>query len=133
MADRMFFPASKSLDREVVMLFGVVTFGASGAVSSVDAKGFTVTKPAGTGLYTITLEDKYAGGLIGASLVLYNGGTASLNFWQIAQEYDSSDKTIDVQHIAESAGTLAAANATSGHKLYITLHLRNTGAPRNGV
>lgn len=129
MADRNFPGAVKTMDNHVVQLHGVVTFGASGAVSSVDANGFTVTKPSGTGLYRITLEDKYAGGLLGCVLVLFNGGTAANAFLQLHAEYSNSTKQIDFQYV----GAGSAANATSGHKAYITLTLRNSAAPRKGV
>jgi hypothetical protein len=129
MADRTFPGTVKSMDRAPVQLFGVVTFGGSGAVASVDGHGFTVTKPSGTGLYRITLEDKYAGGLLGVSLTLFNGGTAADSKLQLHAEYSASAKTIDFQVVT---GT-AAANATDEHKAYITLTLSNTSVPRKGV
>jgi hypothetical protein len=129
MADRTFPGTVKSMDRAPIQLHGVVTFGGSGAVSSVNAHGFTVTKPSGTGLYRITLEDKYAGGLLGISLELFNGGTAADSKLQLHAEYSASAKTIDFQYV----GGAVAANATSGHKAYITLTLSNTSVPRKGV
>lgn len=126
MANRTFQPV-QSLDREIKILLGVVTWTTSGAVLSVDANGFTVTKPAGTGLYRITLSDKY-GSLCGVSLELYNGGTAADSKLQLAAEL-SGGNTADFQYV----GGAAAANATSGHKAYITLLVRNSATQRKGL
>jgi hypothetical protein len=126
MANRHTFPAH-SLDRSVVTLFGSVTFGGSGAVVAVDANGFTVTKPSGTGLYRITLEDKWEA-LAAPALEVDNNGTPADVKVQIS-DVDLANRLIDVQYIS---GT-GAANATSGHTLYITLHLRNSSVPRKGA
>lgn len=49
-----------SLGRNVVLLNGVVTCGANGAVSSQDSDGFTVTQTASEdGRFTITLTDQW--------------------------------------------------------------------------
>lgn len=74
MANRTFHDM-RSLDRSVIALFGVVPFSTSGAVGTVDALGFTVTKPAGTGLYRITLADKY-NEYLGGSIQMFDGGAA---------------------------------------------------------
>jgi len=127
MADRTFPGTVKSMDRAPIQLYGVVTFGGSGAVASVDAHGFTVTKPSGTGLYTITLADKYAS-LLGLHVELYNGGTAADVKAQIASNF-TTQNAVSFQIV----GGTAAANATSGHKAYITITLSNTSVPRKGV
>jgi hypothetical protein len=127
MANRTYQPVA-ALDREVKMLFGVVTFGGSGAVSSVDALGFTVTKVgATTGRYRVTLADKY-GSLLGVSLTLYNGGTAADSKLQLHAEL-SSNTIVDFQYI----GGAVAADATSGHKAYITVFVRNSALTRTGL
>lgn len=126
MANRT-FQSIQALDREVKILLGTVTFGASGAVDSIDALGFTVAKPTGTGLYRITLADKY-GSLLWVGLTLYNGGTAADSKLQLAAELTGGN-TADFQNVT----TASAANATSGHKAYITLFVRNSGLPRTGV
>lgn len=49
-----------SLGRNVVLLNGVVTCGANGAVSSQDCDGFTVTQTASEdGRFTVTLTDTW--------------------------------------------------------------------------
>lgn len=127
MANRHFQPI-QALDREVKILCGTVVFGGSGAVSSVDALGFTVTKVGGeTGIYRVTLDDKY-GSLMWAGFTLYDGGTAA----DVAVNRHSaftSSTIVDFQTTA--AGS--AADATSGHACDIVLFVRNSALPRKGV
>jgi len=108
----------RAKDKEVQLLYGVITFGASGAVSSETSFGFAFTKPSGTGLYRITLEDDWPE-LLGLFLTV-TAGTAADVMWQ--QKTDLSSRVIDVSHL--SAGV--AANATSGHKLSVMLVLKNS-------
>jgi hypothetical protein len=117
---------AETLDRKVVSLFGVVTFGGGGAVSTVDALGFTVTKPAGTGIYRITLEDLW-NDFLGGSVQHLAAAAADVKFqWQVI---NLAGKIIDFQNV----GGAVAADATSGHRAYIVLHLRNTSTRRKGV
>lgn len=125
MANRTFKDV-QSLDSEVKTLYGAVTFGASGAVSAVSANGFTVTKPAGTGLYTVTLDDKY-GALLGVDATLFNAGSAADSAVQLSSDF-ASGNTFQLQFL--TAG--AAANALTGQKLYITIHVRNSALARKG-
>lgn len=125
MANRL-FKEVQSLDSEVKVLYGAVTFGASGAVSTVSANGFTVTKPAGTGLYDVTLSDKY-GALLGVDATLFNAGTAANSAVQISSDF-ASGNTFQLQFL--TAGV--AANALTGQKLYLTVHLRNSATARKG-
>lgn len=60
MSNRMFYPFRGSLNREVVALYGEVTTTTGGAIGSQVCKGFSVART-GTGVYTITLQDTYAG------------------------------------------------------------------------
>jgi hypothetical protein len=52
---RKLCPAPKTLQPNLVSIFGKVAIGASGAVGTASGKGFTVTRT-GAGLYTITLD-----------------------------------------------------------------------------
>lgn len=125
MANRL-FKEMQSLDSEVKVLYGTVTFGASGAVSSVSANGFTVTKPAGTGLYTVALDDKY-GALLGVDATLFNAGTVANSSIQLSSDF-ASGNTFQLQFL--TAGV--AANALTGQRLYVTVHLRNSALARKG-
>ena len=117
-----------TLDRKIVKLFGRVVFGGSGAVSSVDANGFTVTKPAGTGLYRITTEDSWPD-MVGLQLELYNGGTAADVKVQRASRYNSTTKVVDFQVV----GGAVAADGSSGHAVDIEITFRNTNTPKQGL
>jgi hypothetical protein len=114
------------LETGMVTLFGTVTFGASGAISASDTKGFSVAKTATkTGRYTVTLEDGY-NGLRGASVTME--GVADTAFGANGyigglRNVDVANKTLDVQ-ITDAAG--ADTNPASGYKCYIALHLKNT-------
>ena len=128
MANRTFHPV-QSLDREVKLLFGYVLFGASGAVTSVDALGFTVTKVAATtGRYTITLSDKYSS-LLGIHFALYNAGTAKGEQWEV-RTLLTGGNTITVEHVNDAG---AAADVASGDGTFFTLVLRNTAVARKGL
>lgn len=117
MADRRY--PLESLNVSGVVIEGYATLGGSGAVSSYTGQGFTFTKPAGTGLYRITLDKAYSA-LIGAQCSVYNGGTAADVKVQFASDYSVANKTMDIQYIS---GT-GAANGTSGHKIYFSLKLK---------
>lgn len=121
MADRH-FKQMRALDEEVIHLFGIVTFGGSGAVASQTSLGFTVTKPAGTGLYRITLEDKYPE-LLGVFLTKETDDATSNAQWQ-AKTSSMSAGTIDINHALSSTG--AEADAVSGDRVHIHVVLKNS-------
>jgi hypothetical protein len=128
MANRTFHPVD-SLDRNVKLLFGYVPFGASGAVGTVVANGFTVSKVAATtGRYTITLSDKY-NTLLGITLTPFNNATAKGEQWEVRAGLTSST-TITIEHVSDAG---AAADAADGDGLYITLALLNSGVARKGL
>lgn len=119
MADRNFNPA-QALDKEVKFLFGTVLLGASGAVSSQTSLGFTVSKPAGTGIYRVTLADTYPEVLwFGATVV---GLSAVDAFYQQQTAFVVATKIIDYQYM--SGGS--AANGVSGDYQQIMIVLKNS-------
>lgn len=63
MANRNLAPIKGSLRRNIVILNGSFTVGAVGALTQVGASGkagFTCAKTAGTGDYTVTLQDAWS-------------------------------------------------------------------------
>lgn len=58
MANRT-FQHPRCITRELIYIEGKFTTDGSGAVGTTTGKGFSVTKPAGSGIYRITLEDVY--------------------------------------------------------------------------
>lgn len=133
MADRLFQPGPKSLDRALVELFGVLTFGASGAISTQDCLGFSVART-GQGAWTITLEDKYTE-LFGLDATYLHASTLSGAKLEIVAESVASAKTITCKWVSDdtAGGTFAAEDPASGAKVFIRVTLRNTSAPRKGV
>lgn len=100
----------------VVILDGTVVIGASGAVSSQDCNGFTVTKAA-TGRYTCTTTHTYSK-FLGATILVDAQGTPSDLVPQIYAEYASG--AISFSLLAATTET----NPASGDTLYITLIMK---------
>lgn len=114
------FVNTQALDKEVKFLFGTVLLGASGAVSSQTSLGFTVSKPAGTGIYRVTLEDFYPELLFFGVTVL--GIAAVDSFYQQQTAFSATSKVIDYQYM--SGGS--AANGVSGDSQQLMLVLKNS-------
>jgi hypothetical protein len=128
MANRTFHQVD-SLDRNVKLLYGYVPVGASGAVGTVVANGFTVTKVAATtGRYTITLSDKY-NTLLGITFTPFNNGTALGEQWEVRSALTSST-TITIEHVSDAG---AAADAADGAGVYIQIALLNSAVARKGL
>jgi hypothetical protein len=130
MADRYFQQFRGSLDREVVKLYGKVTFGASGAVSSQDCLGFTVTKTATkTGRYTVTLDDtypKFLGCNVSTEIATDAAHTATVGLQTALRNVSVNDATptFEIQYI-EVDGSSGDANPASGAVAYIEVILKN--------
>lgn len=124
MASRVFYPPAGSLEREVVVLSGKIVFGASGAVTSETLKGATIAKrAASTGLYDITLDDKYPA-LLGFH-VNYGSAAATDRVAVPVTEAVSTTKIVTFR-IDQLDGSVAAADAASGDYAWVTLILKNT-------
>lgn len=130
MANR-YLKEPKTLESGVVTLFGSVTFGASGAIDAQSCKGFTVAQTADeAGRYTVTLEDTY-NGLLGAAVIVVGPTDAALDDevgnWSASLRNIAvaTTKTLDIQLSAIDDG--ADDDPTSGNKMLITLHLKNSG------
>ena len=112
-----------SLSREVKKLYGSMTIGASGAISSSSTLGFTVAKTSGeTGRYTVTLADKYYAflgchctvqGVTDAALTVLSAGVRNVAM---------TSKTFDVQFVG-AIGT--DTNPASGNVIFFEITLQN--------
>lgn len=130
MANRPFVSGLRTLDNELVMLTGKVTFGATSTVASQDTNGFTVTA-LGTGTFTVTFgnaaqTDKYAK-LYGFTLQPLVA-TATDSTWQLITDTVESG-TLTIRN---TVGATATAPAT-GAVLYCTFILYNSAQPRKGA
>lgn len=129
MANRYFKDTVKTLESAIVKLYGSVTFGASGAVSSSSCKGFSVAKTSGkTGRYTITLEDKY-NSIKGCFVSLVGpddaAATTAAGYWTFLRNDDvASAGTFDVQFVRTDTG--ADADPTSGNIALLEITLKNS-------
>lgn len=153
MADHTYHPLDGSLDRRVVMLFGAVTIGATGAVSAQDCNGFSIART-GTGAYTIqlgsgattvpaSLTDKYpkspanyvAAGTFTSPLlfiecVALDAGTRVYQKMTVLADTVATDGKITIIFDA-SANT--AADPNSGSVLRFMIILKNSSTPRKGM
>lgn len=126
MANRDFNPTGlKTLDSDLIKLYGSVLLAASTAVTSQVCNGFTVTA-LGVGTLTITLDDAYPT-FIGATLTPLCA-TAVDNHWHVITASPTT-KSITIRCLAGATATAPLAGST----LYIELTLRNSATPRKGV
>lgn len=129
MADRLFKQFQGTIEQGVVKLFGKVTFGASGAVSSSTTKGASIAKTAAeTGRYTVTLEDSYIGGLLSfcGCMAIAADAAAGTDGYLVAIRnvaVTGSTPTFDIQ-VTDAAG--ADTNPASGFVLYYEVTLKNS-------
>lgn len=123
MANRNFRPV-RARSRELVCISGKANISTSSVVSSVDCLGATFATT-GTGLFTLTLADKYA-------------QLASANFTVVGAAATGNEVRVQTADVS-GAGTITILTATSGNTaahpgaaivLHWTIWLRNT-ADRN--
>ena len=122
MANRNYKPGALAIEKGLVCLYGRATIGASGAVASQDARGFSIANGA-TGIYTITLEDNYTALRMVSTNVIdaVAGGEAKLA--QITAE-DVANGTLELTFVATDDGL--AADPASGAIILIEITLKNS-------
>lgn len=111
----------KSRTPKAQLLFGEITVGASGAVSSQDCDGFTVAKEATAGQYTLTLDETFNKFLALDTTII---DATDVLFDTVLSEDVDGAKTIVVQ--LWDADTPAATDATSGTVLKFAIAVKNT-------
>ena len=126
MANRLWLPPSGSLEVNVCELFGSITVGASGAVTTSSGKGIaSVVKEAADGQYTITLSDQY-NSLLWAGLTLQSSadGAQTVGTALRINSQNMATKTVVIQ--CSDTATGADANLTSGDVVLLCLKLKNS-------
>lgn len=131
MADRNFKDEVRTLESAVVELYGQVTFGSSGAISSQACQGFSVAQTAAeTGRYTVTLEDSY-NSFKGCQVTLEAAADAALTTadgnWAVVRNVSvgtSGGGTFDVQLVRTDTG--ADADPTSGTVMHLAIKVKNS-------
>jgi hypothetical protein len=113
----------------IVALFGKIVTGTSGAVSSYDFPGVTVTKTATkTGRYTLALPRKsveFLGGI--ATLIADDDSaitTASGANWAFRDDDIASDGTIELQWVRSD--TAADAEVTNDSTFYVLIFIKDS-------
>jgi hypothetical protein len=123
----------KTLDREIVMLFGVVTFGTA-SIASQSSVGFTVTRT-DVGKFTITLADAY-NQLLGCTFTWFSATPASTDPLLTPIMVTETVATVATKAITFEtwdAESPAATEPISGDKLFIQVTLRNSATSRLGA
>ena len=126
------FKDVQALAREIKLIAGRIdlTDKDNPAIASVtvngqsvnDGLGFSVSKE-GTGLYRITLEDKYNGVLLAGANFTNNGTTARV--CQVKSHTVTTTKLVDIETLN---GSLAAADPANNSEITFMLALRNSTA-----
>ncbi len=130
MANRLFKQFVNTLEAGVVKLYGSVTFGSSGAVSSQTSKGFTVTiVDSEAGRYLVTLEDSYSQFLC-CNVVTELAADAAAGtdgYIPAVRNVSVADSTPTFQiQFTDAAG--ADVDPASGFKAHIEITLKNSSA-----
>lgn len=138
MANRNWKRGACFLDREVVKLYGKVTFGVA-SITATDCLGFAFART-GVGLFTITLDDRYplsvpnAAGvqttpLLGLDANLQAAAASTGTLRPIVDNSAAAAKTITCSWDVASA----SADPATGAIILLEITLRNTSAPRRGA
>ena len=128
MASRDFLPVRGTLDHEVVVLAGSFLPNGSSAIvnGSNTGNGFTVAWTS-TGLYTVTLADKY-NSLLGANLELALSTPAD-QVLQLGTVDVASAKTIQITAWDISGAAVADIASNAANRIYFVFHLKNSSLP----
>ena len=128
MANRSFLPPEGHLEARVVKLYGTMTVGASGAVSSSSGKGIASVVHDSTGKYTVTLTDSYQS-LLHHSVSLLDDTdsdptTVGVLVRGSAEDVDNATPTFTFQFYDTTDG--GAADPASGAVVTWELTLKNS-------
>lgn len=129
MSGRMYLPPEGALEARVVDLFGSITFGTTGSISTSSGKGIASVARNSAGNITVTLSDSYNALLWAGATVLDTNNSSSATYATSARVYsedvsNSTTPTVILQGYAFDDG--AAADFASGAKLLVHLKLRNS-------
>lgn len=136
-ANRTLAGPVKSLERNVVSLWGKFTGKGAAPIESVDCLGFTIART-GVGLFTITLEDSWPTADAATA-------TPPLLMIKVCRLSAAARATGELQAIVDSSSAAAktitcrwveaglAADVADTDVIRIELVFRNTSLPRKGV
>ena len=122
MANRNYKPGAMAIEKGLVCLYGRATIGATGAITTQDARGFSIANGA-TGVYTITLEDNYTALRMVSTNVIDSITAADGKVGMITAE-DVANGTLEITFVGTDDG--AAADPASGAVILIEITLKNS-------
>lgn len=124
MANRTFHDV-QSARSELKLIPGRFLFNGTSSPATTYGKGFTIART-GVGVYTITLQDRYAE----LESVYWGAGKSAAVAWQVSVTGNvtggSATNTLSFTYLEESAGTFAAADpvANAANWLSFTIAYR---------
>ena len=132
MASRNMSHQAYTLERDVAKVFLHCTGAATSAPTSIKSNGATISRT-GSGAYTITLSDQWAGLLNFSAFVL--DGNATTRNWLVVPTAQTvaSTKTITIKTFTSaSAAAPALGDLPTDVKLYVEITLSNTSQKPSG-
>lgn len=129
MANRTWRLPAGGLEIDVVELFGSITIGSTGAVSSSSGKGIGTVTRTSAGLYSIPLSDTYNAFLFANTVVLHStdddpSSTGVLCRIKSQAVTSTTAPLITIQFYNSTNG--GAVDPVSGAIVYFMLKLRNS-------
>jgi hypothetical protein len=115
------FSRKQALEREVKEIYAQITIGAAGAVTATSGEGVASAAETSTGVYTLTLQDKYMG-LMQADVSIQSAAAQDLIAHLQSQDVAGA-KTIVFRTQTAAA---VAAEPSSGSILRVRLDLKNS-------
>ena len=127
MGDRITNQFTGTLEKSVVKLFGSMTIGASGAVTSSQGGGIASVDESGTGTYTITLADKWSR-LLNISIVPVGTSASTVFQWRVDKSVSDAQSDILAKTIVLQAADAAGADVepASGEVFLFEITVRNS-------
>lgn len=120
MANRL-FQTPRALQKEVILIQGIINLSAAAAVASTVGTGFSVAKTT-TGTYTITLADIYPA-LEAAEFTLFEAAGGALLVKGVSHSVAASPATVVVK-TCNTSGT--ATDTAAAISIHFALRLKNT-------
>lgn len=136
MANRYFNQFTKTLEKELVMLFAHVTFAGSGAstLDTANSKGIVSITHDSTGLYTFVfgtsaaMLDVYYK-FLGCQVVFLASGSPAAPLYSVVANNVSTVGTCSLQLRFTDKAQAGVADPGSGEEAYFIFYLKNSSAP----
>lgn len=128
MANRNLFQFQYSYQRDLVHIFAQVSFAAAGAPTLVSGKGVASITRNSAGLYTIQLQDSFAGVMQIDHKPLLAAGAPAAPLMVIRSVSNINDLSAPSVQVGFTDETGVATDPASGEQVLIHITLKNTTA-----